>query len=199
MIFDSKITPRFFKAIFGKTGKDKYQAAKLDPYSHALESISHSHAEVHEGNYYRSGMNFTLANAEVATFGLTTPDSKKWIHITWSLSTSADGVFDLLEDVTSFAGGASCIPLNHNRNSKSCSDAVCVKGMTGADLVVPTGGTTILSAILTTGKGVVVDRGVTEEFILKQNSNYLFRYTNGTSANVIRLFIEGYEEESAGA
>jgi hypothetical protein len=65
--------------------------------------------------------------------------------------------------------------------------------MTGADLITPTGGTTILSSTLSTGKGVVVARGANEEFILKTGTKYLFQYTNGTSANTIHLALEWYE------
>lgn len=68
--------------------------------------------------------------------------------------------------------------------------------MTGADLITPTGGTIILNAVLSTGKGNIVAANQGEEFILKQNSNYLFRYTNGTSANVIRFVLEWYEHTS---
>jgi hypothetical protein len=138
-------------------------------------------------------MNFALANGNVATFAITTPNTTKWLHITWELSTSADGTFALLEDVTSFSGGVAVTPLNHNRNSTTASTATCLRGMTDADLITPTGGTQILGAVLSTGKGSSVERDTTGEFILKQNSKYLFRYTNGTSANVIQLVCEWYE------
>ena len=138
-------------------------------------------------------MNYTLANGEVATFGLTTPDTTKWLHITWSLSAKADGTFTVLEDVTSFSGGASITPLNHNRNSLNTSGATCIRGMTDADLITPTGGTTIMTVSLDTGRGETMERGLQEEFILKQDSNYLFRYTNGTSENTIILALSWYE------
>lgn len=168
----------------------------IDGVTTGIKTVTHEHHEVHEGNFYRSGMNFTLANGEVATFSLTTPDTTVWCHVTWSLDTTADGTFTVLEDVTSIAGGAAVTPLNHNRNSENTSDMVCKRGMTGSDLITPTGGTTILNATLSTGKGDAINVGHGEEFILKQDSIYLFRYTNGTSANVIRLVFEWYEHES---
>lgn len=156
-----------------------------DNITSSLINIPYSHSEVHDGNYYRSGMNFTLANGNVATLGFITPNTTKWAHVTWELTASADGVFALLEDVTSFSGGASITPINHNRNSNNVSVMTLTRGMTGSNLITPTGGTQILGATLSTGKGSVIQRGLTEEFILKQNSKYLFQYTNGTSANVI--------------
>lgn len=169
-----------------------------DDVTYALGVIDYAHHEVHAGNFFRAGMNFTLANGEVATLAFTTPNTAKWAHITWELVATADGTFTLLEDVTSFAGGASVTPLNHNRNSLTASGMTILRGMTGADLITPTGGTTILNAVLSTGRGSSIARGVGEEFILKQNSNYLFRYTNGTSANVIQLILEWYEHTSVG-
>ena len=159
----------------------------------SLKTISHSHHEAHEGNFYRSGINYTLSNGQVATFSMTVGASVE-PHLTWDLTATADGTFTLLEDVTSFSGGAAVTPLNHNRNSSNASGVTCTKGMTNADLITPTGGTTILNAVLATGKGSTVDRGTSAEFIFKSGSKYLFRYTNGTSANIIQIALEWYEE-----
>ncbi len=179
--------------IYGKTSDTTFQVPRIDTSTHSLQIIDYPHHEVHAGKFYRSGMNYTLANGEVATFSITTPNTTEWCHITWELTATADGTFTLLEDVTSFAGGAAVTPINHNRNSLTASTMTCLRGMTGANLITPTGGTTILNAVLGTGKGSSTQRGVGEEFILKQNSKYLFRYTNGTSANIIQLACEWYE------
>jgi hypothetical protein len=116
--------------------------------------------------------------------------------LTWNLATSADGTFTVLEDVESYTGGASVTPLNHNRNSDNTSDMTCEKGMTGDNLITPTGGSTILNASLPTARGSVVSKGTGEEFMLKQDSIYLFRYTNGTTAQTIQFVMEWYEHES---
>ena len=182
-----------------KTGEYTYQVPRLDPDTHAIKTIEWEHTEAHEGCFFRSGMNFTLGNGDVATFGITTPNSTTWAHISWDLNATADGTFALLESVTSFAGGVSVTPLNHNRNSSKASAMTCIRGVTGADLITPTGGTTILNATLATGKGSIVDRSHGMEFILRQNTKYLFRYTNGTSANVIQLVLEWYEHANEAA
>lgn len=165
----------------------------VDSSTGALISIPYSHHEIHAGSAYRAGMNYVLANGEVATFSITTPNTTKWLHIGWELTTTADGTFALLEDVTSFSGGSAVVPLNHNRNSLNVSGATCLRGMTGVDLITPTGGTQILGATLSTGKGAISSREQGQEFIFKQNSKYLFRYTNGINANTILLKCEWYE------
>lgn len=182
--------------MIGYTDSGASVTPRIDSMTNDLITVEHVHKKVHAGDYYRSGMNYSLANGDVATLGFTTPNTAVWAHVTWFIEASADGVFTVLEDVTSFAGGASVTPLNHNRNSSNTSDMTLIRGMTGADLITPTGGTTILNAVLSSGKGVSVTAGHGEEFILKQGSNYLFRYTNGTSANVIRLVLEWYEHTS---
>lgn len=182
--------------IKGRISNDpEYQDVRLDASTHTLQVIDYAHHEVHAGSAYRAGMNYTLANANVATFCLTTPDTTKWSHVIWTLTATADGTFAVLEDVTSYTGGAAVTPLNHNRNSTNTSGNVCKSGMTGVSPITLTGGTTILSASLATGKGDVIESSHENEFILKQNSIYAFRYTNGTSANTIRFVLEWYEHQ----
>jgi hypothetical protein len=179
-----------------RSSDSTYQPLRLDQSTNSIQTLDYLHHEVHAGNYYRSGMNYSLANGEVATYAVVTPDSSTWAHMSWELSASADGTFTVLENVSNLSGGATLTPLNHNRNSTTTSDMACTRGMTGDDLITPTGGTPILNATLPTGKGSVLSRDLGQEFILKQNSTYLFRYTNGTSANVIQLVLEWYEHEN---
>lgn len=63
----------------------------------SLKTLTFTHHEVHDGTYFRSGMNYTLANGEVATLGFTTPDTTVWCHMTWLLETSSDGTFTVME------------------------------------------------------------------------------------------------------
>ena len=177
------------QAAFGDTFGD----VRMDAATHVLTTISYAHHETHSGNFYRTAMNFTLGNGNVCALSFITPNSTKWCHMTWELSDTADGTFDLLEDVTSFAGGVATVPVNKNRNSRSASGAVCTRGMTGADPITPTGGTAILDIALATGKGNTASRTDNAEYILKQNSKYLFRYTNGANANVVHLILHWYE------
>ncbi len=183
----------------GLTGDTTYQTPRLDATTHALEVMDYTHHEVHAGSFYRASMNYSLSNGQVATLGFVTPNTAVWAHVTWFMETTADGTFTVTEDVTSFAGGVSVTPLNHNRNSINASAMTITRGMTGADLITPTGGTTIITSVLSTGRGSSVSEGHGEEFILKQNSKYLFQYTNGTSANVIRFVMEWYEHTNRAA
>ena len=166
---------------------------RIDAATHALTTIDYAHHETHDGNFYRTAMNFTLGNGNVCALSFITPNSTKWCHVTWSLDATADGTFVVLEDVTSLSGGVATVPVNKDRNSKNTSGVVCTRGMTGSDPITPTGGTTLLNIVLSTGKGNTASRSDNSEYILKQNSKYLFQYTNGVNANVVHLILHWYE------
>ena len=173
--------------IGGLASDDTPRRAKLDDWTHVLVVEEYLNYEINRGHVYRGGFNYTLANGNVATFGFVTPNTTTWAHMEWELDATADGTFTLLEACTALTGGAAVTPINQNRNSTTASVMVCTKGMTGSDLIEPTGGTAILNAVLGTGKGSTVSNATGAKFIFKQNTKYLFRYTNGTSANIIRL------------
>lgn len=165
----------------------------VDGSTFALITVDHTENEVYEGKVFRSGMNYTLANGEVATFSVLTPNTTNWLHVTWELTATADGTFTMIEDITNIYGGASITPIAHNRNTAITSGATCLRGMTGANLITVTGGTTVLNATLGTGKGNTISRQTSYEFVLKQNSQYLFKYTNGTSANIVLFAMTWHE------
>ena len=72
----------------------------------ATTIIDYSHHEVHGGSAYWAFKTVTLGNAEVSTLAVTTSDLTKWAHLILRVDLSSDAVFDILEDVTSFSGGA---------------------------------------------------------------------------------------------
>jgi len=85
MIFDNKITPRFFRAIFGKTSDNNYEPIVADKSTCGLLTARHNEEAVHDGRFFRSGLNYTLANSNVADFGMTIPNDSKEIHMSWAL------------------------------------------------------------------------------------------------------------------
>lgn len=179
------------------SGKSKawnnYRHIRMDASTETLQSIDYVHHEVHSGSFFQAGMNYTLANGDVATFVIETPTDGKQMHISWALNAIADGTTAILEDVTSHDGVTNPTPLNHNRNSSNTSSATIYKGMTDANLITPVGGTQIIGGYQDIGKGGTISRGIEEEFILKENSKYLFRYTNGVTANHIIWRFYWYE------
>ena len=164
-----------------------------DSSTFAMVGIDYAHHEVHDGSAYWAANNATIGNGELNTISIQTPNSEKWLHLLLQVDSSAAAMFDVLEDVTSVASGAPFTPLNFNRNSDNASGAtVRVGDTTGADPLVPTGGTTIWNETLGV-KGVVTSRTNSSELILEQNSLYLFRITNGATSNNCTILLTWYE------
>ena len=176
-------------------GSEWSQMHDIDSHSGAPIMLSYEHHQVYQGNYYRAGFAYSLGNAEVATLSFVTPAAPSGVHIVWDLTATADGTFTVLESVSSFSGGAAVTPINHNRISTNASGTTVKKGMTGSDLITPTGGSTLLNVVLATGKGSSIDRDTGAEFIFKQGNNYFFRYTNGVNANFVQLVLTWFEHE----
>jgi hypothetical protein len=177
--------------LFGYNGTREREIG-IDEITRALTFIDYAHHEVHGGSAFWAYKTVALGNAEVATIGLVTPNTTKWAHLLLKVDLSAVATFDILEDVTSFAGGAAFTALNFNRNSANTSGLTVTTGHTGSDLITPTGGAEIWNEALGT-RGAQTSRQNASELILKQNSKYLFRVTNGATANNVSILLTWYE------
>ncbi len=164
----------------------------------ALMTIDYPHHEVHEGSHFYAYHNATLAITEDLTISVTTPDSTKHSHLIFKLSSSDAAIFDVLEDVTSFANGTAFVPKNNNRNSATVSVNTVLSGSDeGADdPITPTGGTEIYSEGIKSGNKIGGTSRGDSEIILKQNSKYLFRIISGANTNVCSIVLEWYEHTS---
>ena len=181
------------KQIAYKTKGGAWRPFGVDLATWALNIIDYAHHEIHSGSSFFVYENAVLGNGNVLDIAITTPNTTKWSHLILHLDVSAGCVFDMLEDVTSFAGGAATIPANRNRNSTNVSVNTCLNGNTiTADAIVPTGGTAVWNESVGV-RGIVWSRSSGEEIILKQNSNYLFRVTNGANANTVTMLLNWYE------
>jgi len=165
---------------------------RIDQITHALRVIDYAHSEVHSGSAYVAYHSVSLGNGEVLTIGFVTPNTTKWAHLTMSLTLTSTGTLDILEDVTSFDQGDAFTALNLDRNSANTSGITVTTGATGATLITPTGGSEIWNETLG-AKGLQTTRENSEEIIMKQNSKYLFRFTNDAVANVCNLRLGWYE------
>jgi len=173
----------------------------IDKATAALEMIDYAHHEVHSGSHYYAYKQATLANTEKLTIAVTTPNTTKWGHLIWKLSTSDAAVYDVLEDVTSIANGTAFTVLNNNRNSaKTSAMTILTASDAGADTAIaPTGGTEIYAEAIKAGRRFGEAKRGDAEIILKQNSLYLFRITSGANSNVTSMVLEWYEHTDKGA
>lgn len=177
--------------IYGYNGTNWHEV-RIDTSTRAFNVIDYAHHEVHGGSAFWAYKTATLGNGEISTIGFVTPDTTKWAHLLMKVDLSAAATLDILEDVTSFAGGAAFTELNFNRNSGTAATCAVTTGHTGSDLITPTGGSEIWNEDLGT-RGVQTSRSNASELIMKQDSNYLFRVTNSTVANNVSILLTWYE------
>jgi len=167
----------------------------VDAATEVLNGIDYAHHEIHSGSHYYAYKEATLASTEKLTISVQTPNTTKWGHLLWKLSTSDTAVFDVLEAVTSISGGTAFTVLNNDRNSSNTSGmTVKTASDEGADTAIaPTGGTEIYAEGLKGGNKVGAASRGDSEIILKQNSLYLFRITSAANSNVCSAVLEWYE------
>ena len=165
----------------------------------AFRTIETEHAYIHEGIFYESYNKFTLAAGAKRVVTIK-PAAGTYLHYRpTNLVTSADKVtIEFYEGATvTAATGTAATPSNHNRNSALASavtllDAptVTANGTKFAQVYIPgatgTGGTR-------TGASAGVSNS---EWVLKPNTVYMVKVTNGSSgSNDIQINFQWYEED----
>ena len=164
----------------------------------AIRTIETEHAYIHEGIFYESYNKFTLAAGAKRVVTIKSPVGKYLHYRPTNLVTSADKVtIEFYEGATVTAEtGTAVTPSNHDRNSALTSgvtllDAptVTADGTKFAQVYIPgatgTGGTRTGQSAGTSGS----------EWVLKPNTVYLIRVTNGSSgSNDIQVNFQWYEE-----
>jgi hypothetical protein len=176
--------------IFGKTSDTTYQAPRLDVGTHVLSTIEYEHHEIHAGSSFTCDYKRDVANGANLDVILTTPDTTKWLHLTWEVDCELEADINIYEGAVTGTGTTITV-YNRDRNS-----AVTSSTLVQLTPVAVTTGTTIIRGYhVGTGKssGATGVRA-THEFILKQNTKYLFRFTNATTSdNWVALKLDWYE------
>jgi len=184
--------PKFI--LVGSEGR----AVGVDSGTHSLATIDHVHHEIHEGDHYYIEGHTTLndSNNTILRVKLVTPNTAKWVHLLWSISSSGVLEATLHEGATGgMADGSGVTPLNSNRNSSSTSGVVLTSGVGAAD----TAGTLISNAKWgSTGFKSQVGGGASrdDEIILKQNTTYLRTFTSSSEVNIVQFKAAWYEHEN---
>ncbi len=165
----------------------------LDSSTSVFETINYVHHEIHEGDHYYIEGHVTLANLGVLRVKLVTPNTPKWIHLIWAISSSGILETTLEEGPTGgMAGGSAITPLNNNRNSSKTSGITVTSGVGAAGVA----GTVISKAKWgSIGFKSQIGGGASrdDELILKQNTTYLRTFTSGADDNIIQFKASWYE------
>jgi len=150
--------------------------AWLDSASHALETIEIEHFEVHRGDAYTIARFTSVAAGAFYDWEFTTPNTAKWLHMFFDIEVEAESEISVYEDADLGVGGVDGA-YNRNRNSAN---------VTGATIKINPAinalGTLLWSWKLGSGKKFGGESRERNEFVMKQDTTYLFRVKN-TSAS----------------
>ena len=150
----------------------------------ALATDAFAQKMIYAGDHYFME-NYTTLNIVAGTLevAIVTPDTDKWIHITWQIYSSGILTTEFYEGASGITGGNPVTPNNNNRNSSNTS------GMTITSGVACSSDGTLISPIKWGGtafKSTSGGSGVREDMIiLKQNTTYLRKFISGSDSNVI--------------
>lgn len=172
-------------------GSVQYNAGQsgVDSITNVLEVIQYEHHEIHSGSSFLTGDYFSLTNKASRDILITTPDTTKWAHFIFKIQSQAEASFILYEDSEVSANGTSLLAFNRNRNSLTAPTTMTYEDPTVTDV-----GDMLGAGTMGSGKaagGLIRD---SNEIVLRQNTNYIFRITNETtSTNNIDFEFDWYE------
>lgn len=170
---------------------------RLDSSTHARTTIEYEHHEIHGGSHYFVVGYQDLAINKVLDFTWLMPNTTKWIHWTWKISTESETNWLVYENVVATNPLANAVtPYNSNRNSANTSGTT-MKYELQADLATANADTAVGGATLIESgiSGAGKDAGNelrSNEFIMKQNTLYCLRAI-ATTAGYINFKLEWYE------
>lgn len=176
----------------------------LERVTGGIRQIDSDHGYIHDGLLYHVFLNVEISAGGVHDITIKTPPQAQGVYVHYRnehVSTSADKLkVDLYEGATLAAtpGGSALSIINHNRLSASTSKCTALSGPS-----VVSAGDLISQSYIGGGTGQGQSRSGAEtsaanEFILKHDTVYLVRMTNGSSgANVVQIRPFWYEEGSA--
>lgn len=181
-------------------GGGLYSPLPLDPVSWGVIKIDFEHHELHEGDHYYIAGSTTLdsASTDLVDFAIVTPNTTKWAHMTFALSSVGQYTFSIYEGVSFDSDGTPVTAFNNNRNSANTSG---LEITTDPSNFTPASSDIIYGPQTFGQDGTIIEvtggnTARTREIILKQNTKYIFRIDSGTAANVINYVAEWYEHTS---
>jgi len=154
------------------------------------------HHEIHEGFHYivsDSDTNVDIASPKY--WHIKTADNAEWCHLLGAFIADGAGTLEFFENPTTTGDGTQLTAYNNNRNSANTPNTTFYY-----DPTVSADGTKIYSIpIGSDGSPISAHGGSTSrerEFILKQNEQYLMKFTALADNTTASIVFEFYEHES---
>lgn len=177
----------------------KFWPAKNDRATDCIAIVDYEHHEIHDGSHFFNVRHVDVPANDILDIRFTTPDTTKWLHMTYQFETEAEYIADLYEGVTIVNPGTALTAINNDRNSTNTSGLTLFDYIVNVDVANANVDTVIASATLlldvhTGTSGFLTSSGGSakreNEIILKQNTSYSFRFANqsGTTEYVAWAF-----------
>lgn len=164
---------------------------RVDSATGALNVIDYAHHEIHGGSSFTADYTVELGNGATIDILVITPNTTKWAHMEYNLLCELETELKIYEGVTTSNDGTGLTEFNRNRNSATAATTVVSHTPT-----VTNTGTLIRTKHFGTGKTSGGEAREIGEFILKQNTKYLYRITNATTSNNYISFILNWYEHT---
>ena len=183
-------------ARFG-SGATDFDDVRIDASTNSLQTVDYEHHEIHSGSHYFVAGVADLAINHVLDFTWQMPDTTKWIHWTWKISTESETLWQVYEDVVETNPLANALtPYNNNRNSGNTS-ATTMKYEDQANLAAANADTDVSGGILLESgiSGAGRDAGGSSrshEIVMDQAKLYCLRAT-ASAAGYINFEMQWYE------
>jgi hypothetical protein len=166
---------------------------KKDSATGAVVNIDYPHNELHDGtHFFYTDYDSDVDTAAPKYYRITTPNTTKWAHMTFTLYSEGIGTWQLFENPTVDAAGTTATVYNNDRNSATTATLVVAYDPTStAD------GTLIKT--WRTGSGTTNPTRVGSEsrndteMILKQNEDYFLKFTPDSDNAKTKIELEWYE------
>lgn len=170
-------------------GFQKVKPEGYDTLTQGQYIMQYEHHEVHAGrHFYHGGFEAKDLN-EVIDFWFHTENGSRQTHLDFAVEGTDKTTMYVWEGAAYDAdsAGTAIVPLNSNRNSSYTSVNCILK-----DAVLTTTGSLILSqSVGATKQTEFITRD--NEIVLKENTEYLFRFISGANGNIINYKADWYE------
>jgi hypothetical protein len=164
-----------------------------DSVTHSAVVIDYVHHEIHEGDHFFCNIADTDVDIIAPKyFHIVTPNTAKWAHLTLMLTSTGAGKFEFFENPTINVAGTAVTVFNSDRNSIKANTTLIKQ-----DSTTTSDGTLIWTSRVGAGERIVSGSTRSDELILKQNEDYILKFTPDADNASIVVDFRWYEHANS--
>lgn len=169
----------------------------MDSFTRSFKTIEYPHHEIHDGSSYVFAEAVDQTVNHAYDIQITTPNTTKWAHFTFSFVVEAETDWFFYENVEIILAGAAATQLNRDRNNILNISGLTMAVITNTTVANANADTAVAGATTlihghTGDKKAGGEASGRHEFILKQNEDYSLRFV-ATSAGWVAWNLDWYE------